>query len=105
MKGERIMFIFRNQDRRTPLEIEIDNLISELDYFDKSSKEYADMLGKLERLYKAKSYDTPRSISPDAKATIAANLLGIILILGYEKADIITTKALGFVTLLEEIEL
>ena len=92
------MFIFRNQDRRTPIEKEIDSLILELDYIDKSSEAYADMIGKLERLYKAKSYDTPRSISPDAKATIAANLLGIMLILSYEKADIITTKALGFVT-------
>jgi hypothetical protein len=36
-------------------------------------------------------------VSPDTIAVVAGNLLGIILILGYEKADVITTKALGFV--------
>jgi hypothetical protein len=30
-------------------------------------------------------------------AIIAGNLLGIVLILGYEKANIVTSKAIGFV--------
>lgn len=37
------------------------------------------------------------SVSPDAIAGIAANLLGIGLILGFEKANVITTKSLGFI--------
>lgn len=89
---------FKNKDNRTLLEKEIDELVLELDQYPKTSKEYAEMITQLERLYKAKSYDEPRRISPDAKATIAANLLGILLILSYEKTDIITTRAINFVT-------
>lgn len=37
------------------------------------------------------------SISPDTILIVAGNLAGIILILGYEKMDIITSKALNFV--------
>jgi len=36
-------------------------------------------------------------IKPDTIALIAANLLGIVLILHYEKLDVVTSKALGFV--------
>jgi len=36
-------------------------------------------------------------ISPDTLLIVGANLLGILLILNYERLDIISTKALGFV--------
>ncbi len=36
-------------------------------------------------------------ISPDTMLVVGGNLLGILLILGYEKADIITSKAMSFV--------
>lgn len=36
-------------------------------------------------------------ISPDTLLIVGGNLLGILLILNFEKADIITSKALSFV--------
>lgn len=48
---------FKNKDNRTLLEKEIDELVLELDQYPKTSKEYAEMITQLERLYKAKSYD------------------------------------------------
>jgi len=36
-------------------------------------------------------------VSPDTLLVVAGNLLGIVLILTYEKANIITTKALNFI--------
>lgn len=36
-------------------------------------------------------------ISPDTVLVVAGNLLGILLILTYEKADIITSKAINFI--------
>jgi hypothetical protein len=36
-------------------------------------------------------------ISPDTVVIVASNLLGILLILNFEKLDVISTKALGFV--------
>ena len=40
---------------------------------------------------------TEWKISPDTLVIVAANLLGIILILKYEQLDIISSKALSFV--------
>ncbi|GEM_PF-2660349 len=40
---------------------------------------------------------TDWKVSPDTLLIVGANLLGIVLILYYEKLDIISTKALGFV--------
>ncbi len=45
----------------------------------------------------SKMLDTHWTISPDTVAIIAGNLLGILLILNYEKLNVVSTKALGFV--------
>lgn len=85
------------RDKRTKLEQEIDSVINTMSYYKPDSNEYAAIAKNLETLYKAKSHDRCRHVSPDTIATIAGNLLGIALILGYEKANVITSKALGFV--------
>lgn len=60
--------------------------------------EYAVMVSQLERLYKLKEIDSPKKrVSPDTVALIAGNLAGILLILNYERAHVVTSKALGFV--------
>ena len=92
------MLKLKNRDNRTLLDEEIDDLLEDMALLDRSSNEYADMVNHVEKLYKAKSYDESKSISNEAKVSIAANLLGIILILGYEKADIITSRAINFVS-------
>lgn len=38
------------------------------------------------------------AIKPDTVAMIGANLLGILLILNHERLDIVSTKALGFIS-------
>lgn len=88
---------FRKRDKRTKLEKEIDDVLNEMIYQDKSSKEYAKNVEHLERLYKAKGYEKPSRISPDTMLIVAANLLGIILILKFEKLDTITSRAVQFV--------
>jgi hypothetical protein len=85
------------KDKRTNLEKEIDSVLRIMSQYSPDSKEYTFMAENLERLYKAKSNDRNRHISPDTIAVIAGNLLGIGLILGFEKANVITSKALGFV--------
>lgn len=47
---------------------------------------------------KRKDLDAPNRVSVDTWAIIAGNLAGIVLILGYEKANVITSRAIGFVT-------
>ena len=84
-------------DKRSNLEKEIDNVLGRMSELDPDSKEYSAMASNLERLFSAKSKEKDRKISPDTLAVIAGNLLGIGLILTYEKLNVITTKALGFV--------
>jgi hypothetical protein len=91
------MFNFTKRDKRTTLEKEIDAVLDILKNTAPDSTEYAAIAKNLEMLCKAKSHEHCRGISPDTIAAIAGNLLGIVLILGYEKANVITSKALGFV--------
>jgi hypothetical protein len=91
------MFKITKKKERTELEEEIHSVLCNMSTFAPDSEEYTKQAENLERLYKAKSYEKDRSVSPDTIAVIAGNLLGIALILGFEKANVITTKALGFV--------
>lgn len=60
------------------------------------SDEYATMLNRLERLYKLKEKHAPKQVSPDTMLIVAGNLLGILIIVGYEHGHVIVSKAIGF---------
>lgn len=91
------MINLTKRDKRTNLEKEIDRILAEAEFIKPNTQEYTEIAENLERLYKAKSYEKSRTVSPDTIAVIAGNLLGIALILGYEQSHVITSKALGFV--------
>jgi len=103
LKGEGEMIFTKKEDKRTDLEKEIDGLIKNLNTISTiDSEDYEETLSKIERLAtlkekldKAKVNDD--KISKDTLVVVAGNLLGIGLILGYEKLNIITSKALSFV--------
>lgn len=64
--------------------------------------EYTTMVDNVTKLLKAKAESQEDSYptwlpKPDTIALIVANLAGIVLVMNYEKAEIITTKAFGFV--------
>jgi hypothetical protein len=85
------------RDKRTNLEKAIDSVLKSMEAVKTDSEEYSKMAKNLEMLYKAKSQQSERRVSPDTIAVVAGNLLGIVLILGYERTEIIRTKALGFI--------
>lgn len=83
----------------------VDEAISEcyahLKGFDPETKEHAKVLKQIAQLEKIKklSEKKPKMIfTPDALLTAGASLLGILLILNHERANVVTTKALGFVS-------
>jgi len=53
---------------------------------------------ELERQIKLKELENFAKPKPDTLALIAANIVGIVLIIGHERANVITSKALGFVS-------
>lgn len=83
--------------KKSEIDEEIHSVLCNMSTYAPDSDEYTKMTKNLEMLYKAKSYEKDRRVSKDTVLVVAGNLLGIAIILGYEKANVITSKALGFV--------
>jgi len=79
------------------LTLHIDELYTHLSTFSGEDKEYAEIVDQLTKLYALKEDTSKRRVSPDTLAMVAGNLLGIILIVGHERAHVVTSKALSFV--------
>lgn len=82
---------------KTNLEREIDRVLHEMDEVDPGSEDYEKMADQLVKLHAMKTEDGRRRVSPDVKANILANLLGILIIVGHERVHIVTSKALSFI--------
>lgn len=50
-----------------------------------------------EASYKEKESEDFRRVKPETLALIAANIAGIVLVIGHERINVITSKALGFI--------
>lgn len=63
------------------------------------SPEYVKTVEQIEKLYKmrAPQPELRKPVSYDALIAAGANLAGIVAVLGYERAHVITSKALGFI--------
>ena len=87
------------EEERPELEEAIDMALSELSNHKPYSTEYVKALEQIEKLYKlrAPKPELQKPVSLDAVIAVAGNLAGIVLILGYERAHVLTSKALGFV--------
>lgn len=81
----------------TELEKTVEKVLIEMQKVGSDTDEFAKMSAQLERLYKLKEIESRKRVSPDTIALIAGNLAGIVLIISYERAHVITSKALGFV--------
>lgn len=92
------MFTQKNPSEPTGLQKVIDALEARLQMAQPDTDEYPKMVEQLTKLYKLKESDSPKRLSPDVVANIAGHLAGILLIIQYERAHVITSKALSFVT-------
>jgi hypothetical protein len=81
----------------TGLDKVIEDLLSEMAGVGAETPEYDAMSSQLVKLMHLKSDIGPKRVSPDVRATIMANLAGILVIVGHERAHILTSKALGFI--------
>lgn len=89
--------MFRKPKHEDRLDDVIDSLILDLQGFSGTDDEYAKMVKQLDMLYKMQANDKPDRVSMDALATITANLAGILMILHFEKVNVMTSKAMSFV--------
>lgn len=81
------------------LELEEERLLEELKNLDPTDDLYDLVKTHLQDIHKMKTTDKgeKKSVSPDALVGAAASLAGIVMILGFERAHIITSKAMSFV--------
>ena len=91
------MFKPRTPSEPTALEETIEDLLKHMRAVEEDSEQYSKMADQLVKIYALKQQDTAPTVSPDVLATVLGNLLGIILIVGHERAHIVTSKALLFV--------
>lgn len=77
----------------------IDSLLEEMSALSGDDPEYAKMADQLTKLYSLKEIDhkveSSSRVSADTLAVIGANLAGILMIVGHERAHVVTSKALS----------
>lgn len=58
------------------------------------SPEYGTILDRLSKFDELQRNNTPKPVSNDTKATIAANIAGLLIVVNHERANVIATKAM-----------
>lgn len=91
------MFTQKDPNEKTGLEEVIDALLADMKNHEPDTEQYSKRVDQLVKLYKLKAEDKPERVKPDTLALIAGNLAGIVLIIGHERAHVVTSKALSFV--------
>ena len=87
------MLHFGKKDKRTELDKRIDEGLNELSNLSITSESYDQAAKNVETLCKARSYEKPRKVSPDALFTGIISIGSILAILYYEQVHVITSKA------------
>lgn len=89
------MFSKRKSDPK--LNAAIDDVYQQMDATVTDPDEYAKLVEHLQKLYEIRDNSSGPSVSPDTLVLAAANLIGIAMIVGYERANVVTSKAVGLV--------
>lgn len=86
-----------NEDHQ--LKTNIDKLLLELSTTDPTDPHHDILIEKLEKLYalKTPTKEGRKSVDPNALIAAAGSIAGILVIVGYEHAHVVGSKALAFV--------
>lgn len=77
----------------TAMDEEIARLVDLLKKADPTTKEYETIVDNLKVLCEAREKKNERAISYEMLIGVGANLLGLLIVLNFEKANVITSKA------------
>lgn len=83
--------MFKKQPYEVALDEAITEALAQLSNLTADSKEYAQTADQVVKLYELRKKNR---ISPDVLVTAGANILGILVIVGHERAHVVTSKAL-----------
>lgn len=87
------------QKEKSDLDAEMDSILEVIAGMKPETEEYKAAVEAYKVLAESKeTLERKKKISGDAIITVAAHLLGLVCIMNYEKAEIITTKAWQHIT-------
>lgn len=89
--------MFQKPPSDARIEVAINRVLLSMEASAPDSPEYEKLVDRLSELHALKVNNTKNGLSKDTLATIIANIAGILLILQYERVNIVGTKALAFV--------
>lgn len=95
LKGSQKLSIF--EKKTSDLDDAIDRVLKELNNEGLDTEEYARRLKHLERLTTLRVDEHKKRVSPDTWAIVGANILGILIIVGYEQGHVLASKGLGMI--------
>lgn len=87
----------KSTQEQTHLQKEIDRLLSEMENLDPASEEYKVMAANLAMIYKLQETDKPDRISKDALLAAGVTLSVALLVLYFEKSNVVTSKAFSYI--------
>lgn len=92
--------MLKKQIEPTELDLAITRILDRMQYVEPESDEYGTLVARLDRLHSMKiaEKNDRNKVSYDAILTAGASILGILLIINHERLNVVTSKALGFVT-------
>lgn len=82
---------------KSSLDEAIEDVLEAMKMHTPQTDTYAKMVDQLVKIHSLKQNEKPSKVSRDVMLTVGANLFGIMLIVGHERANVVTSKALMFV--------
>lgn len=79
------------------IESEIEHILVSMKVNDPLQNAYDRNVNQVKTLVDLLEKDKPNRLSAETRATIVANLVGILMIIKHERVNVITSKALSFV--------
>lgn len=87
-----------NRPEDDAITLAILKLLVEIDEYSGTDEEYAKMVDQLTKLYKLKETPPKKRVSPDTLVAVSGNVLIALIVIGYEQRNVVTTKALNFMS-------
>ena len=88
---------FSRKEEDTRYDDQIDRCLNSMEQHEPNSPEYATMLEHIAKYDELDHGQKRRKLSTDAILSAAVSLVGILIIVGYEHGNVITSKGINFI--------
>ena len=90
------MFTRRDTVEAIALKRIIADLMNDIQGTRPDDPEYAKMTKELKNLFKLLALCEPKRVSPDTMTIVAGNILIAVMVVGFERANVVTSKVFSF---------